>query len=375
MTLAIAIDAMGGDHAPREVVRGAVEAARVYPDVRLVLVGREDAVREELNRAAGGSGSAPGGAGALPGNIDIVPAEHVIEMGDSPVEALRKKKGSSIEVATRLVRNGDVSAMVSAGNTGACVAAATILLGLLPEVRRAGIAVCLPAGAHSVVVIDVGANIASKPEHLIQYGIMASLYARTVLRVENPRVGLLNIGEEHQKGNSLVKSTHGLFQKSRLNFVGNVEGAEIFRGVCDVIVCDGFVGNIVLKVSEGLAEQLVDLFRVTVEQSMRSLPVRAPSAVEVGAAPKVSLGEVDGADGFAMLERKLRSSLGSMREKIDYAEYGGAPLLGVNGVMIIAHGRSDAKAISNAVRVARRMVETDFNRHITEEIHALSEWT
>jgi glycerol-3-phosphate acyltransferase PlsX len=302
-------------------------------------------------------------------------------MGENPVESLRRKKESSVAVATRLVKSGEASAMVSAGNTGACVAAGTVLLGLLPEVRRAGIAVCLHAGTAAVVVIDVGANISSKPEHLIQYGIMANLYSRTVLRVENPRIGLLNIGEEHEKGNALVKSTHALFRKTKLNFLGNVEGVEIFRGVCDVLVCDGFVGNIVLKVSEGLAEQLVDLFRATTEQVLRSVsacsvPARgvpAHAMAEVASTSKAGIAELESVDPVGILERRFRGAMVSMRERIDYAEYGGAPLLGVNGVSIIAHGRSDAKAITNAVRVAKRMVETDMNRHIAEEIHAFSE--
>jgi glycerol-3-phosphate acyltransferase PlsX len=339
LTLSIAIDAMGGDHAPREVVRGTVDAARGNPDARLLLVGREREVREELTEA-GWNGS----------NIEVVAAEHVIGMGESPVEALRRKRGSSIEVATRLVRTGDAVAMVSAGNTGACVAAATIFLGLLPDVRRAGIAVAFHAGDRPVVVIDVGANVYSKPEHLIQYGIMANLYARSVLGVESPRVGLLNIGEEDEKGNPLTKMTHNLFRRTKLNFLGNVEGVQIFRGVCDVVVCDGFVGNIVLKVSEGLAERLVDLFRTTLEEAFAGS---------------------DAASGAAASSR-LRGAFTSLKDRLDYSEYGGAPLLGVNGVMIIAHGRSDARAISNAVRVARRMAETDVNRNITEEIRAFS---
>lgn len=339
MSFAIAIDAMGGDHAPREVVRGVVEAARAHRDLRLLLVGIEERVRRELDAA---------GSQDLP-NLEVVPAEHVIEMGDSPVEALRKKKGSSIEVAIRLVKSGDAGAMVSAGNTGACVAAGTLMLGLLPDVRRAGIAVAFHAGSSPVVVIDVGANISSKPEHLIQYGVMANLYARSVLQIENPRVGLLNIGEEDEKGNSLTKTAYNLFKKTALNFLGNVEGVEIFRGVCDVVVCDGFVGNIVLKVSEGLAERLVDLFQTTLEQLKSEEPDAAHSSGR----------------------KHLQSALLNLREKLDYSEYGGAPLLGVRGVMIIAHGRSDAKAITNAIRVAKRMVETDLNKLITEEIQAL----
>jgi glycerol-3-phosphate acyltransferase PlsX len=350
VSFAIAIDAMGGDHAPREVVRGAVEAARLNQDVRLLLVGQAEKIRRELESAELESGE-PGSARPRPGNIEVVPAEHVIEMSDSPIEALRKKKGSSIEVGTRLVHTGDALAMVSAGNTGACVAAATLFLGLLPEVRRAGIAVSFHAGKSPVVVIDVGANVSSKPEHLIQYGVMASHYARSVLRIESPRVGLLNIGEEDEKGNSLTKSTHNLFKKTALNFLGNVEGVEIFKGVCDVVVCDGFVGNIVLKVSEGLAERLVDLFQTTLERVEPADPASESSR--------------------GSIQKHVQGALSNLRAKLDYSEYGGAPLLGVNGVMIIAHGRSDSKAIANAIRVARRMVEMDVNKHITEELQAL----
>jgi glycerol-3-phosphate acyltransferase PlsX len=349
--LGIAVDAMGGDHAPREVVRGAVEAARLDPDLRLLLVGREKEVRAELE---------PLGAGGL--NIEVVHAEQVIDMGDSPVEALRRKKGSSIEVAALRVRSGDAVAMVSAGNTGACVAAATLRLGLLPEVRRAGIAVTFHAGNRPVVVIDVGANVASRPEHLIQYGIMASLYARSVLRVENPTVGLLNVGEENEKGNALAKTTHSLFRKTRLNFLGNVEGVEIFRGICDVVVCDGFVGNIVLKVAEGLAERLADLFRRTLEETIEGVSGKLSEKARAG--PSVA------ADAVLEVGKDLLGGFSSLRERLDYSEQGGAPLLGVNGVVTIAHGRSSARAIANAIRAAKRMAEADVNRNITEEIRA-----
>ncbi len=353
---------MGGDHAPRVVVRGALDAARVHPEARLILVGREPIVREELQAAGWQSSETP--------NLEVRHADNVIDMGDSPVEALRKKKGSSIEVATRLVRSGEAVAMVSAGNTGACVAAATILLGLLPEVRRAGIAVTFKAGEQPVVVIDMGANVSSKPEHLIQYGIMASLYARSVHGIENPRVGLLNIGEEDEKGNSLTKTTHDLFQKTRLNYCRNVEGNQVFRGVADVIVCDGFVGNIVLKVSEGLAERLMELFKHTFEGALKDL---APIPVSSHDSAAVSSHDSAGGHPLGKLGEKLRATFGQLREKLDYSEYGGAPLLGVNGVMIIAHGRSDAKAIMNAIRVAKRMAVENVNKHITEEIRALSE--
>jgi glycerol-3-phosphate acyltransferase PlsX len=347
LTTAIAIDAMGGDHAPREVVLGTIAAARKQPGVRYLLVGREVDVRAELDRA-GWTGP----------DIEIVGAEHVIDMGDSPVEALRKKKGSSIEVATRLVKKGEAEAMVSAGNTGACVAAGTILLGLLPEVRRAGIAVTFRAGSRPVIVIDVGANVSSRPEHLIQYGIMANLYARSVLGVESPRIGLLNIGEEDEKGNSLTKSAHTIFQKTGLNFVGNVEGVEIFRDVCDVVVCDGFVGNIVLKTSEGLAERLMELFKHTLEGALKGNDGAAGLGLP--------------ADVVGRVDKQIRGAFQSLRQRLDYSEYGGAPLLGINGAMIIAHGRSDANAVANAIRVALKMAETNVKQHITEEIQAFA---
>jgi glycerol-3-phosphate acyltransferase PlsX len=370
LSLVIAIDAMGGDHAPREVVRGSIAAARLYADTRLLLVGREAEIRKELQQA---------GAGDL--QIDVVPADEIVEMGDSPVESVRKKKKSSISVATRLVASGQAAALVSAGNTGACVAAATLLLGLLPEVRRAGIAVAFHAGDRPVVVIDVGANVASKPDHLIQYAIMASLYARTVLGVENPRVGLLNIGEENEKGNSLAKLAHGLFKDARLNFAGNIEGVEMFRGVCDVVVCDGFVGNIVLKVSEGLAERLATLFRGTVEATLGGIAAkpRVAPAVPVlvggdtpseGTDPHRNYPDASAAGLVREIGNELLGAFSALRQKLDYSEYGGAPLLGVKGAVVIAHGRSDARAITNAIRVARRMAELDLQKHISEEIRA-----
>jgi glycerol-3-phosphate acyltransferase PlsX len=334
---AIAIDAMGGDRAPREIVRGAVLAAREKPDVPLLLCGDEARVREELV-ACEWEGR----------NIEVVPARCVIDMSDSPVEALRRKKGSSIEIATRQVKEGKAFAVVGAGNTGACVAASTLLLGVLPNVKKAGIAVAFSTGETRVVVIDVGANVYSKPEHLIQYGVMANLYAREILGVQQPRVGLLNIGEENEKGNALAKTTHGLFQKTKLNFVGNVEGVELFRGSCEVAVCDGFVGNIVLKTAEGMAERLMGLFHSALRESLDLVPNNA---------------EFAGA---------MRQALGKIERRLDYSEYGGAPLLGVNGVTIIAHGRSDAKAIFNAIRVAQRMGEIDLNSRFSDELCALS---
>ncbi len=334
---AIAIDAMGGDLAPREVVRGAILAAREAPDVPLILAGDEGKLCEEL-RASEWEGD----------NIEVAHSRCVIDMKDSPVESLRQKRDSSIEVATRLVKEGRAFAVVSAGNTGACVAASTLLMGVLPTVKKAGIGVAFVAGDAKVVVIDVGANIYPKPEHLMQYGIMASLYAKEFLGIESPRLGLLNIGEEDKKGNALAKTTHALFQKTKLNFIGNVEGGEIFRGTCDVAVCDGFVGNIVLKTAEGMAERLMNLFHRALTESIDS----EPRSIALASA--------------------LREAVGRLERKLDYAEYGGAPLLGVNGITIIAHGRSDARAILNAIRAARRMGEIDLNSRISEELMSQS---
>ncbi len=326
MTVSIAIDAMGGDRAPREIVGGAVIAARSESDLQLHLVGREEEIRRELDLAEW-DGDA----------IRVVHADQVIEMSDSPVEALSRKKGSSIERATRMIRNGEASSVVSAGNTGACVAAAALLLGRLAPVKRPGIAVVFYTASNPVVIIDVGANVHSKPEHLVQYGVMARIYAEEILGVPNPRVGLLNVGEEDEKGSTLAKTTYQLFQRTKLNFIGNVEGADIFRGSVEVVVCDGFVGNIVLKVSEGLAENLMGHAVQALKEGLASLP-RDPE-----------------------VEAALKNAFRNLEKRIDYSEYGGAPLLGVNGTVIIAHGRSDAKAISNAIRVAERMAAKDLN--------------
>jgi glycerol-3-phosphate acyltransferase PlsX len=362
---------MGGDHAPGEIVRGAVEAARSDPDLRVLLVGRENLVREELGRLSWNGD-----------RISTVQADEVVSMADSPVEALRKNRGSSIEVAYQLVKAGRADAVLSAGNTGVCVAAATLLLGKLPEVARAGIAVVLPAGDQPVVVIDVGANVSPKVQHLLQYGMMASLYASEVLQLRNPRVGLLNVGAETEKGHSLAKVTNAEFRKSNLNFVGNVEGGEIFQGKCEVVVCDGFVGNVVLKVAEGLAERLIAViqsrFQESIGESLRKnellsvLSAAGASGVASGDASQAgknpSRAGSSGMEVAASIEGVLTESFARLKQRFDYAEYGGAPLLGVNGVSIIAHGRSDARAIASAVRVAKKMVVAQFNQHITDAI-------
>ena len=342
----IAVDAMGGDRAPAEVVRGAIRAVEEMEGLRLELVGSESDIHSEFE-AAGFKGE----------SITVVPASEVVGMGEGPVEAVRNKKDSSIVVGLKRVRDGEASAFVSAGNTGACVAAASLLLRTLPEARKAGIAVELKVGEKPLILMDVGANVEARPEHLAQYGVMASLYASRIHGVENPSVGLLNIGEEGAKGNRLAKQTHDLFASSGLNFQGNVEAGELFRGRCDVAVCDGFTGNIVLKMAEGLAERLFRIFKEGAEEV-------------ISGAARIS-GSADGALA-PELEKLVQSSLADLGSKIDYAESGGAPLLGVDGTVIISHGRSGAKAISNAIRTANKMAEVDINGLIVQNLRAFS---
>ena len=321
----VAIDAMGGDFAPGEIVRGIISATTVLPDARFILVGRRGPIETEL-----------AAAGAPSERIDVVDAPDVIGMAEVPVEALKRKRASSIIGAVKLVREGRAQAVVSAGNTGAAVAASYMTLGSLTGVRRPGIAVSFFVHSRPVVLMDVGANIHCKPEHLYAYGVMASLYAETVLGVDAPRVGLLNIGEEECKGTSLVQLTGNLFARSGINYGGNVEGDKIFNGTHDVVVCDGFVGNIVLKVAEGLSENILRVFVREIEQSPGG-----ETAAEI-----------------------VSSTQERFRWRIDYAEQGGAPLLGVNGVCIICHGRSHARAMTNAMRCAVRMVSQDLNHKI-----------
>ncbi|TET36384.1 MAG: phosphate acyltransferase PlsX [Planctomycetota bacterium] len=309
----VAIDAMGGDRAPTATVEGAVLATGENIASRLVLVGDKEALEAELKKHSDSSG------------IEIVHASQTVEMHESPAESLRKKRDSSIVRAVKLLKEGEVDAVISAGNTGAFVAAATLYARTLEGVHRPGIAAPLPnpSGGRSLL-IDVGANIYCKPLHLVHYGIMAASYARHVFGISEPKVGLLNIGEETEKGNVLVKETNALFAKTNLNFVGNVEGQDVYRGVADVFVAEGFVGNTILKVSEGLGEMLLSFLKHWFT------------------------------DAGAMEDKAVRGALGALFSMVDYAEYGGAPLLGISGLCIICHGRSDAKAILNAVRVATR---------------------
>jgi len=325
----IVVDAMGGDHAPEVVVEGAVAAVQEYENTEVVLVGDEQRIRSLLAKAR------------YNGNkISVYPSTEIIEMSESPAASVRKKRNSSIVVGINLVKEGAAEAFVSAGNTGAVVCAATLSLGLLPGIERSGIGIIAPTLKGMAMIIDVGANIDPKPTQLLQYGIMADAYMRDILNVNSPTVGLLSVGEEETKGTDFVKETHSLFEASHLNFIGNVEGRDLFSGRCDIIVCDGFVGNVALKVSESLAEAL----QIFLKRHITSSPM--------------------GMLGFLLLKR----SFSRFKKSLDYSEYGGAPLLGINSVVIIGHGRSNARAIKNAIRVSKEEVERRFNEKLMEAV-------
>ena len=327
----IALDAMGGDHFPKPEVEGAVQAAKAL-GVKVILVGKEDVVRHELNRHPGWQ--------SLP--IEIRHASEQITMEDSASKAVRAKKDSSIRVASRLVKAGEAQCVVSAGNTGAVMATAKMVQGMLPGVDRPALASAFPTLKGSAVMLDVGANVDSSPQMLAQFAVMGDAYARVIYRKTNPRVGLLSIGEEEHKGNALTHETFPLLKGlPHINFVGNVEGRDVYSGIVDVIVCDGFVGNVALKVSEGLIEVL---FRQMLRESLKETLTR-----KVGA-------------------YLARGAFNDFRKRVDYAEYGGAPLLGVNGLCVICHGRSNAKAIRNAIRVGKEFVEGRINERIATEL-------
>ncbi|MFZ0580266.1 MAG: phosphate acyltransferase PlsX [Candidatus Acidiferrales bacterium] len=327
----IALDAMGGDHAPRAEVEGAIVAAREL-GVRILLVGNEAVVRQELNRH---------GHRGL--QIEIVNATDVITMSDSPSQAFRRKKESSVHVAARLVRDGKAEALVSMGNTGAVMTVARFVLGTLAAVDRPALAAAFPNMKEKVtVILDVGANVDSKPEQIEQFAVMGEIYYRTIWATKRPRVALLSIGEEEMKGNDLVREAAARLKQLHLNFVGNVEGRDVFRGDVDVIVCDGFIGNIALKISEGLVEHIGGMLKKAIKSSLKS-----------------QVGYVLSKDAFD-----------SFRKRTDSSEYGGAPLLGVRGITIIGHGRSNPNAIKNAIRVASELCRARFNEKIEQELSA-----
>jgi phosphate acyltransferase len=334
--LTIAVDAMGGDHAPKSEVEGAIQATRTL-NVRVILVGREEVIREELEHHPGWKD--------LP--IEVRHASEVITMDDSAARAVRQKRDSSMRVASRLVREGIADGFVSAGNTGAVMATAKMVQGMVPGVDRPALASAFPTlqGTDKpVVVVDVGANVDCEPKMLVQFAVMGEAYSRLIFHTERPRVGLLSIGEEEHKGNELTRAAMPLLKSLPINFIGNVEGRDLYTGNSDVIVCDGFVGNVALKVSEGL----VDVIRHMLQDSLQATVTRKL--------------------GYLL----ARSAFVDFKKRIDYDEYGGAPLLGVRGVCIICHGRSTPKAIRNAIRVAKEFAGGGINQRIEDELAAWS---
>ena len=324
----IVVDAMGGDHAPGVVVSGSLAALKEYA-VEIILVGDQPKIEALLKKAK------------YTGNrITIQHATETIEMCEPAANSVRRKRNSSIVVGLNMVKEGKADAFFSAGNTGAVVCAATLELRLLPGIERAGIGIVTPSLKGNSLIIDVGANIDPKPTQLLQYGIMADAYCKNILNKPNPIVGLLNIGEEEKKGTEFLQESYELLGKSKLNFIGNVEGKDLFSGKCDIIVCDGFVGNVALKVSESAAEAMQTFLK-------RHL-----------------LSNIWGKIGLIFMIPSLKR----FKKEIDYAEYGGALLLGVNGVVIIGHGRSSIRAIKNAIRVAKEEVERQVNIKILEAI-------
>jgi phosphate acyltransferase len=327
----VALDAMGGDHAPREIVAGAAEAVRDL-NVDVILVGPDERLRHEIR--AGGFG-----------DLRIVDAPEVIGMAEAPAMALRRKRRSSIAVALELVRRGEADAMVSAGNTGAVMAAALLTLRPIEGIDRPAIAAVLPTQRGRALMVDAGANVDCRPKHLLQFAVMGSVYAQRVMGVPSPRVGLLSNGEEDTKGNELVIRAGELLRRSELRFIGNVEGRGVFAGDADVVVCDGFVGNAVLKFGEGLALGIFSLLR---EELSRGLLVRL---------------------GVALARPRLRA----LARRLDHTEYGGAPLLGVDGICIVSHGSSHARAVRNAIALAADSVRSQMVEAIRADVARLAE--
>jgi glycerol-3-phosphate acyltransferase PlsX len=324
----IALDGMGGDSAPAVVVEGAAQAIKQGPpELEITLVGQIDVLEQELERV-----------GLKSDQVKLVPASQVAGMADSPSSVLRHQRDSSIRVAFDLHKAGEVDAVVSAGNSGATMAVGMVVMGRLPEVDRPALASVLPGLSGPTVIIDVGANVDCTSLMLLQFGYMGSVYAETVLGIESPKVGILSIGEEGGKGNTLVKQSYEHLKNSPLNFVGNVEGRDLLDGDVAVVVCDGFVGNVCLKLAEGLIKNLTELMKLEVLSTLRG-----------------KLGGI-----------LLKPTLQSIGGRLDYARYGGAPLLGINGVGYICHGASSARAIASAVRMASESVTGGFNGQLAK---------
>lgn len=324
----IAVDAMGGDHGPGVVISGAVAAAK-DEKIHLVLVGKPDVVEAELSTLDTDGVS-----------FEIVPAEQVVTMDDKPSDVLRRKKDSSIHEACRLVKEGLADGVVSAGNSGATAACGMFVVGRIPGVERPALASIMPTVKGRVVIIDVGANVDSRPVHLHQFGIMAHVLAKDVLCIKKPRVGLLSNGEEEGKGNALTKDAYDMLRTSDINFIGNIEGRDIYGGDVDVVVCDGFTGNVVLKLSESLGLTLAGMLKREI------------------------LGSFWGKVGAFFAQGPLKR----FKKRVDHSEYGGAPLLGLNGIVIVCHGAAGVKSINNAVKMAAQFVNSHAAQHLSEKL-------
>ena len=326
----IALDAIGGDFAPDVTIAGAIEAVTEYDDIEIILVGDRQLLSESLKDKR------------YPADkISIFHASEVIEMHESPSAALRKKKDSSIRKSIELVKNKEAEAAVSAGNSGVVMATSLFVLGKLPNVDRPAIATVMPSLTGFFVLIDAGANVDCKPENLLQFAHMGNAYYKTIFNVSSPRVAILSIGEEDTKGNELTREAFKFLKNADMNFIGNIEGKDIFSGHADVIVCDGFIGNIVLKVSEGLVETIMKMLKREIAD--------------------VTTGKL----GYLMIKPAIKN----FKKRTEYSEYGGAPLLGINGISIISHGRSSARAVKNALRVAAEMSRRKVHEIIADKLN------
>ncbi|UHA73983.1 phosphate acyltransferase PlsX [Paenibacillus sp. 481] len=323
----IAIDAMGGDHAPKSIVEGALAAAESWKDIEIILVGNEEKLKPFMT--------------TQPSNVRIVHAAELIEADDEPVKAVRRKKDASMVVAGRMVREGEADCMISAGNTGALMTTGLLVVGRMDGVERPALAPMLPTmDGRGVLALDLGANMDAKPEHLAQYASMGSVYREKVHGIAKPRVALLNVGTEAMKGNELTKAAYPLIEQLPIHFIGNVEARDMLESNCDVLVCDGFAGNVMLKTLEGTAGSL---FNVLKQVFTRSWATKLAAAV-------------------------LMPGLKSLKSSLDYKEHGGAPLLGLKGLVIKAHGSSDARAMTNAIRQARTAIQNDLIKTISAEL-------
>ena len=319
---------MGGDDAPRSIVAGAIEAARAY-DYEIILVGDQSLLQSELEKHK-----------SVPKSISIRHAGSFVRMDEAAACSIRKKKDASVAICADLIKKGVADAMVTAGHTGAAVVACSLKLRTLEGIERPGIGILFPTLGTPTLLMDVGANIDTKPSHLLQYAHMGDVYFRYIMRKNRPSVGILNIGEEESKGTEIIKEAHQLLSKSRLHFIGNVEGRDIFNGKVDIVICDGFVGNVVLKVAESIADVIGKLLKQKLKES-----------------PLTQIG--------ALL---AKPAFNALKKEIDYAEQGGAPILGINGTCIICHGSSNARAIKNAIRVCGEFKKYEINNDIMEAV-------